>query len=236
VLRKERITLGAAVTTAIEASRPVLEAARHQLTVDLPEEPLYVDGDLTRLAQVVGNLLNNAAKYTDPDGRVSLLLRREGSDGVISVRDNGIGVAPEHLSRLFGLFSQLGPALERSQGGLGIGLALVKGLVELHGGRVEARSEGVGFGSEFVVRLPLVVSLPHDAAPISTVVSLAGPRRRVLVADDNQDAAESLGGLLEALGHEVRVVRDGQAAVEEAAAFRPEVALLDIGMPRMNGY
>jgi CheY-like chemotaxis protein len=237
-LQKERLALGVVLTNAVESSRPVIEAAGHHLTVELPPEPLHVEGDLTRLAQVFGNLLVNAAKYTDRGGRIWLTARREGSDVVVSVRDTGIGIPADHLPRLFEMFSQVAPALERSQGGLGIGLALVKGLVELHAGSVTARSDGPGHGSEFIVRLPMVIAPaargPQPAA--AAVDAPAGSRRRILIVDDNVDAARSLGMMLSLQGNEVRLAHDGLEAVEAAAKFRPEVALLDIGMPRLNGY
>jgi signal transduction histidine kinase len=239
VLRRERVSLGLILRNAVESGRPLIDEAGHDLAVTVPPEPLFVDGDAARLAQVFGNLLTNAAKYTDRGGRIRLAAEREGSDVVVSVRDTGIGIAPDYLPRLFDMFSQVDPALERSQGGLGIGLALVKSLVDMHGGRVEARSDGLGRGSEFVVRLPLLVT-PADTEPVSRGPGAGrpagGPGRRVLVADDNVDSAESLAMMLAVMGHEVRAAHDGQAAVELAEEFRPDVMLLDIGMPRMNGY
>ena len=238
-LQRERVGLNLVLTNAVEASRPVIEAARHDLSVTVPSEPLMVEGDVTRLSQVFGNLLTNAAKYTDPGGQIRVTVRREGSDAVVSVSDTGIGISAEHLPRLFDMFSQVAPALERTQGGLGIGLALVKSLVEMHGGRVEARSPGLGKGSEFLVRLPAVE--PARPAPAADRPRAAGPhhgrpRRRILIADDNADAAQSLAMMLRVLGHDVRTAPDGQAAVDLAEAFRPELVLLDIGMPRLNGY
>jgi signal transduction histidine kinase/ActR/RegA family two-component response regulator len=240
VLQRERVSIGVVLTNAVEAARPLIVAGGHELTVAVPPEPLYVDGDLARLAQIFGNLLTNAAKYTDPGGHVRLSVVREGSDVVVSVGDDGIGIAAEHLPGLFDMFSQVAPALERSQGGLGIGLALVRTLVEMHGGRVEAHSEGPGRGSEFTVRLPLLVERADKGPPIVPTVSTEvgeGPAiRRVLVADDNVDAAQSLAMMLSLSGHEVRTVHDGLAAVEMTAQFRPDVVLLDIGMPKLNGY
>ncbi|HUR53848.1 MAG TPA: ATP-binding protein, partial [Gemmataceae bacterium] len=209
----------------------------HELAVAVPPEPIHLNGDLTRLVQVFGNILVNAAKYTDRGGRIWLTAWREGSDAVVSVKDNGIGIPPDHLPRLFEMFSQVDTALERTQGGLGIGLALVKGLVEMHDGSVSARSDGPGTGSEFVVRLPLLIGSSHDRPPAaSTPPPAAGPRFRVLVADDNVDAAESLAMLLEVMGHEAATAHDGQTAVELAEKVRPDVILLDIGMPKLNGY
>ena len=205
--------------------------------MSLPEPPPDLDADPVRLAQVLANLLTNAAKYTDPGGHVELRATVVAGEVRIAVRDDGIGIAPEALGRVFEMFSQVTAALDRSEGGLGIGLALVRGLVELHGGRVEARSEGLGRGSEFVVVLPLPPAMP--AAPDTTAgagVAARPATRRVLVADDNQDAAESLRLLLELAGHEVRVAHDGPGALEAAAEFRPDAVLLDIGMPGLNGY
>jgi signal transduction histidine kinase len=238
VLRRERLDLAVPLASAVESSRPVVEAGGHELVVEPPAGPLAVSGDAARLAQVFGNLLTNAAKYTDRGGRITLAARRDGGDAVVTVTDTGIGIAPEHLPGLFDMFSQVAPALERSQGGLGIGLALVRSLVELHGGRVEARSDGPGKGSTFAVRLPLLAAAP--AAPPPPPPRLNGtakrPRRRVVVADDNVDSAESLAMLLTVLGHEVKTAHDGAAAVELADRFRPDVLILDIGMPGMTGY
>ena len=243
-LQRERVGLSLVLTNALESSRPVIEAAQHNLTVSLPTEPLLVEGDLTRLSQIFGNLLTNAAKYTDPGGHITVAAWREGSDALVSVRDTGIGISSEHLPRLFDMFSQVAPALERTQGGLGIGLALVKSLVEMHGGRVEARSPGLGQGSEFLVRLPAleparrppVAAGCQPACSSNDLASQRHPRRKILVADDNVDSALSLAMMLKVLGHDVRTAHDGQAAVDLAEQFRPELALLDIGMPKLNGY
>jgi PAS domain S-box-containing protein len=235
-LRKERIELSAVIQAALETSRPLIEASGHELTVSLPDEPVYLDADLTRLGQVFSNLLTNAAKYTDRGGRIHLSAERHGHEVVVSVADSGIGIAAEHLPRLFEMFSQLTPALQRSQGGLGIGLTLVRGLVEMHGGSVEARSEGMGKGSEFVVRLPVLgesATLPQPPREAGAG-GLTGCR--ILVVDDLRDAAESLAMVLTLWGHETRVAHDGLAAVEAAEAFRPTVILLDIGLPLLNGY
>ncbi len=237
-IQRERLGLGVILTNAMEASRPVVEASGHELTISLPQEPLFLEGDLTRLVQVFGNILVNAAKYTDRDGQIWLTARREGSDVVVSVKDTGIGIPLDHLPRVFEMFSQVDSALERTQGGLGIGLSLVKGLVDMHGGSVEAKSDGLGKGSEFLVRLPLLVESPkgHSALASENVAIPGSTRRRVLVADDNVDSAESLAMLLSLMGHEVAVAHDGSAAVELAAQYQPEVILLDIGMPKLNGY
>ncbi len=236
-LKKDRVSLASIVESAIETSRPVIDGGQHELSVSLPKEPVCLDADPLRLAQVLANLLNNAAKYTDPGGRIELIAHREGDMVLVSVRDNGIGIAPQVLPGLFEMFSQATPALERSQGGLGIGLALVKGLVEMHGGTVFARSDGPGAGSEFVVRLPVAAAdtQPERERP-SAVAPAQSARVKIVVADDNQDAADSLALLLNMLGNEVRSARDGQEAIEVAEAFRPDLMLLDIGMPRLNGY
>ncbi len=236
-LRKERVELAGVVHSAVEGSRPVIEASGHRLTISLPAEPVHLEADPTRLAQVFGNLLTNAAKYTERGGQITLSARREGGEAVVSVRDTGIGIAPEHLPHVFEMFSQVDSALDRSQGGLGIGLSLVRGLVEMHGGSVEARSEGPGKGSEFVVRLPVAGdrSAPQSPQTGGGENDAARPRRRILVADDNRDAADSLAMMLRLAGHEVHAVYDGREAVEAAAWFRPDLALLDIGMPKLNG-
>ena len=185
------------------------------------------------------NLLNNAAKYTEPGGRIWLTVERQRGEAVVRVRDTGVGIAAEMLPRIFEMFSQVDRSLERSQGGLGIGLALVRRLVEMHGGTVEARSDGLGKGSEFVVRLPVLVAADAGAASWRLENSekvAAGPKRRILVVDDNRDAADSLGMMLSLMGNETRTAHDGLEAVEAAAAFRPDVMLLDIGLPKLNGY
>jgi CheY-like chemotaxis protein len=196
---------------------------------------VFVDADPVRLAQVVSNLLNNAAKYTEPGGRVWLTAERQGSDAVVSVRDTGLGIPPEMLGKVFEPFTQVDRTLEKAQGGLGIGLTLVRRLVEMHGGSVEARSEGYGRGSEFVVRLPAVLTPPaRDDGPAENGRPAA--RRRILVVDDNRDAAVSLAMMLELMGNEVRTAHDGREGVDAAEVFRPDVVVLDIGLPRMNGY
>jgi CheY-like chemotaxis protein/two-component sensor histidine kinase len=235
-LRKAPVTLAAVLESAVETSRPVIDGGGHQLAVTLPPEPVHLDADPVRLAQVFANLLNNAAKYTARGGTVRLTAERAGPEVVVSVTDSGIGIAPEVLPRLFEMFSQATPALGRSQGGLGIGLSLVRGLVEMHGGRVEARSGGAGQGSEFVVRLPIAATpAAREQRPAGAQTPCAGGCR-IVAADDNSDAAHSLALMLTLMGHEVRTARDGQEAVEVAEAFRPEVVVLDIGMPRLNGY
>ena len=236
-LRKERVDLAVVVNNAVETSRPVIEASGHELTVVMPPMPVGVDADVTRLGQVFANLLNNAAKFSDPGGHIRLAAECQGGEVVVSVKDTGVGIPPDMLPKVFDLFTQVDRSLEKSQSGLGIGLTLVKRLVEMHGGRVEARSDGHDRGSEFVVRLPMVLAVGREVEPPEGGESV-GPStpRRVLVADDNADSAESLGRLLELLGNEVRTASDGVQAVDVAAAFRPDVILLDIGMPKMNGY
>ena len=237
-LRKEPVLLQRVVDLAIETSSPVISAAGHELVVALPERPLVLEADVLRLSQAIANVLNNAAKYTDRGGRIALEAE-SGDDGFVRVRirDTGIGISPEALGTIFDLFSQATPALERSQGGLGIGLSLVRGLVELHGGTIEARSRGLGKGSEFVIRLPLAPAGEAESPRVRERAASAGALSlRILVADDNQDSAESLAMLLTMMGHDVRTELDGAQAVETARAFQPQVVLLDLGMPRLNGY
>ena len=234
-LRKERIELAAVIQDSLETCRPLIEAGGHELTVIMPPEPISLHADPTRLAQVFSNLLNNAAKYTPRGGAIRLTGERQGDEITVKVRDTGIGIPADMLPRIFEMFTQVDRSLERSQGGLGIGLSLVRGLVELHGGRVEARSEGPGQGSELLVRLP--VHPPVRAAQSAPASRHAAPhRRRILVVDDNRDAADSLALLLTLQGSEVRTAYDGLEAIEAAAAFDPDVVLSDLGMPRMNGY
>jgi PAS domain S-box-containing protein len=237
VLRKERIELARAVQSAVEAVRPLLQAAGQHFHVSLPPEPVWLDADLTRLAQVFQNLLNNAAKYSEHGGRISLVARVENGQAVVSVRDDGVGIPREMLGQIFEMFTQVDRTLERSQGGLGIGLSLVKRLVAMHGGTVEAISEGLRRGSEFIVRLPLLADRPEKAGTSGAVTRLGRTLGcRILVVDDNRDSALTLGKMLELRGNEVRTAHDGIEALEIAATFRPEVALLDIGLPRLNGY
>jgi PAS domain S-box-containing protein len=237
-LRLERVDLASAIRSAVESARPLIESQAHKLTVTLPPEPIYLNADSTRLAQVVSNLLNNAAKYTEKGGHIWLTAKRQGNEAVISVGDTGIGIRPEHLPHVFEMFSQVAPALERSQGGLGIGLSLVRGLVELHGGVVEARSRGVGKGSEFIVRLPVVETPAPSETPEPPAFQrmASGRMRRILVVDDNRDAADGLALMLRVMGHETRTAYDGLESLQAAANFRPDVVLLDIGLPKMNGY
>ncbi|MCU0760622.1 MAG: PAS domain-containing protein [Steroidobacteraceae bacterium] len=237
-LRRERIVLSTVVETAVEAARPLIDGKRHVLAIELPVPDVEIDADPLRLAQVISNLLTNAAKYTDAGGRIALTAQLAPPNLRIAVRDSGIGIAPAALHSIFEMFSQVADTLHRSEGGLGIGLALVKGLVDLHGGSIEARSDGPGRGSEFIVHLPLPIGSRGAGDEPDARLAAAAPRsgRRVLVADDNRDAADSLGLILGMSGHEVRVAHGGREALAAAATFDPEVVLLDIGMPDMNGY
>jgi CheY-like chemotaxis protein len=219
---------------AIETSRPAIEQSRHRLDFVQPSEPLPLDGDGVRLAQVFSNLLNNAAKYTDPGGHLEVAVGRVDGSAVVTVRDNGIGIAADQLPRVFEMFAQIDASASRSHGGLGIGLALARKLVEMHGGRVEAMSDGPGAGRTFTVRLPLGGS--GKAAPDAARTAPVLHARRVLVVDDNQDAADSLGMLLRFLGAEVRVEYRGADALTAVAAWRPSIVLLDLGMPGMDGF
>ena len=235
-LRKDHVELTPILDQAVETARALLESRHHDLTVTLPSGPIYLQADAARLAQVVGNLLSNASKFTDDGGHIGLAVEREGKNVVIRVRDTGIGIAAADLPRLFDMFTQVDTSLERSRDGLGIGLTLVRALVEMHGGAVEARSAGLGQGSEFVVRLPTVAEAPKPG-PRPTSGTRARPvRRRVLIVDDNQDGAESLAILLQLGGHETHTAHDGQQAIEDAERLRPDIVLLDIGLPRLNGY
>jgi PAS domain S-box-containing protein len=236
ILRRSTVDLAAVVAAAQESARPLIEARSHTLVVHLPVEKLRLVADPMRLAQVLANLLVNAAKYTDPGGRIELEARRKGGELVIAVRDNGMGISAEMMPRVFTLFAQASPALERSEGGLGIGLALVRGLLELHGGTVSAHSGGVGQGSEFLVRLP--IGNPGDAEGVyeTRVPAPVAKSLRVLVADDNRDSAETCAALLEASGHEVSVAHTGREAFDLACRLQPDALLLDIGMPELNGY
>jgi signal transduction histidine kinase len=232
-LRKETVAVADSVRWALEAAQPLLDAAEVSVAVELPPEPLHVEADPTRLVQILANLLGNAAKFTPRGGHAWLRARRDGAWIELGVRDDGIGIEPGQIPRLFEMFSQAHRALEGGRGGLGIGLALVRGLVERHGGTVEAKSAGPGRGAEFIVRLP-AAEAPRQAAEAPSAVS-AG-KKKVLVADDNRDAADSLGFLLRTMGHEVRIAYDGEQALAAGAEFRPDAVILDIGMPRANGY
>ena len=239
-LRRRPLQLATAIEQAVEIAQPLVDAAGHRLTLTLPAEPLALQGDLTRLAQVFSNLLINAAKYTPPGGRITLAASRRGDEAVVAVTDTGIGIAAERMSHIFEMFGQVDSAIDRSQGGLGIGLSLARALIELHGGSISAQSEGPGKGSQFVVRLPLgddaaVPAAGPVRAPGQAVPTPAGPLR-VLIVDDLRDSADSLALLLRATGHEVEVAYGGMVALQTAETVRPDVVLLDLGMPELNGY
>jgi len=235
-LRRKQVDMRGIVEGGVETVRPLSEQRRHTLAVHLPPSPIWIDGDSTRLEQVVVNLLTNAAKYTDEGGQIGLRLQQEGNEAVLRVRDSGVGIAPDLMPRIFTLFTQADQSLARSQGGLGIGLALVQRLVEMHEGRVEASST-LGKGSEFVVRLP-VVSPPQRQAPSppTETAQPTGPSLRVLVVDDNVDTVTTLAMLVQESGHEVRTAYDGSAVLEAALDYRPNLVLLDIGLPGLNGF
>jgi PAS domain S-box-containing protein len=233
-LRRSRVALADVITSAVETAQPQIDYAEHELSLTLPSAPVYLDADMTRLAQVFSNLLTNSAKYTPRGGRIWLSAKRHGAQVEVSVQDNGIGIPSASLEAIFDMFSQVDRTVERNTGGLGIGLALVKGLVEMHGGTVTAMSEGEGQGSTFTVTLPVLVeqsepALPADATPVRA------PGRRILVVDDNKDGADSLAMMLRLMRNEVQTANDGVQALEQAERFRPEVVLMDIGMPKLNG-
>ena len=236
-LSRQVVPLTSVIDAALEVARPAIDRKHHLLSVSLPAEPVLLLADPLRLSQVVSNLLTNAVKYTDPGGRIELTGAINHRMLAVSIKDNGIGIPPESLTRVFGLFSQMEGAQTRAEGGMGIGLALAKGIVQLHRGTIEARSPGRGHGTEFIVSLPLcpqeaAAALPADRDALQADVEC----HRVLVADDNKDAADSLAALLALTGHETRVAYDGVAALSAARDFRPEMALLDIDMPGLNGY
>jgi len=235
-VRKERIDLKTVISSAVSACRPTFEAAQHQLALRLPKEPCWVLGDATRLEQVVVNLLSNAAKYSPSPGNVCVTLRREGEWAELSVRDEGRGIPPAMLPRIFELFAQADTTIDRSLGGLGIGLTVVRSLVNLHGGSVSARSGGAGHGSEFIVCLPALSAEAPEHLDEPPAAQSATRPMRVMVVEDNVDSAETLAELMAIWGHEVRVASHGTAALEIAGTFLPEVVLLDIGLPGMDGY
>jgi signal transduction histidine kinase/ActR/RegA family two-component response regulator len=237
-LEKEELDLNALVAAAVEQVRPLIDTRRHALALQLSDGPVHVTGDRTRLVQVVSNILNNAAKYTAPGGRIVLAVTTGDKEATVAVRDNGMGIAPEVLPYIFDLFTQAERTPDRSQGGLGIGLALVKSLVALHGGTVQARSDGLGQGSEFSISLPCAARPPaqvREAGGDGAAMPDNG-NLRVLVVDDNVDAAQMLAALLEVQGHAVSVEYDGRGALARARAQQPDVLLLDIGLPDMDGY
>jgi signal transduction histidine kinase len=237
-LRKGQIALSNVLQAAIEASTPLITAGRHELILDLPDEPVWLDADLTRLSQVVSNLLNNAAKYTPNGGKLVLSTRRDGDEVLITVSDNGVGIPSDALPHVFDLFTQVRDNLHRSHGGLGIGLALVKQLVEMHGGTIAAESAGQGKGSAFRMRLPVAQSAQAVAgvAEPPSPVSRQNATLKVLVVDDNFDVAQTVGWMLETIGHDYRLVHEGKLAIQTAQEYRPDAILLDINMPGMDGY
>lgn len=234
-LRRTRVPLTEAISSAIETARPIIEAAGHELTIDLPEVRVILDADLTRLAQVFSNLLTNSAKYTEPGGRIHIAAQVNSGAVAVRVRDTGIGIPSESLPHIFDMFSQVDRSVERATGGLGIGLALVKGLVEMHGGIVSVTSGEDGKGSTFTVTLPILTDEPAPAPTATTDDRSGVPKRRILVVDDNRDGAESLAEMLLLLGNEVSMAHDGVEAIKRAEQFRPEVILMDVGMPRLGG-
>ena len=235
-LRKGQIELGGVIQQAVQVCRPLAESAGHEVQVIVPSKPIYLHADSARLTQVFANLLNNSCKYTNPGGKITVTAERHGSDAVVTVADNGIGIPQDKLQSIFDMFTQIDQSVERSQGGLGIGLTLVQRLVRMHGGTVEARSAGAGLGSQFVVRLPIVIDGQEAATPMQTAAEGRMPTHRILVVDDNQDSAASLAMLLQITGHETYTAHDGAAAFEAAEKHRPDVVLLDIGLPALNGY
>ncbi len=235
-LQRKQLDMRVVVECGVETVRLLIEQHRHVLAVRLPPSPIWIDGDSTRLEQVIVNLLNNAAKYTDEGGRIWLTLQQEGNEAVPQVRDSGVGIAPELMPHIFDLFTQAERSLARSQGGLGIGLSLVQRLVEMHGGKVAATSV-LGQGSEFVVRLPVVLTVePRPPSPATELAQPAGPSLRLLVVDDNVDTATSMALVLRESGHDVRMAHDGPTALQLAPNYRPNVVLLDIGLPGLDGF
>ena len=237
-LRTETVDARSVVERAVETSRPAIDAREHTLNLAVPSAPVPVEADPVRLAQVLANLLNNAAKYTQERGRIDFELVRSGHEAVFSVRDNGIGISAEKLSAVFDLFTQVDHSLDRAQGGLGIGLTLVRRLIEMHGGTVHASSEGTNRGSQFVVRIPALDQAVHliPGREVGARDAEVSASRRILVVDDYPRVAESLMKMLELAGHEVRIALDGPGAIKEIATFRPEIVVLDIGLPGMSGY
>jgi CheY-like chemotaxis protein/anti-sigma regulatory factor (Ser/Thr protein kinase) len=234
-LRRERVALSAVIRQAIETAGPIIDAARHTVELSMPETPCYLYGDSVRLTQAFSNLLNNAAKYTNERGTISVGATCERDRVIVTVKDTGIGIAPDKIERIFDMFAQADGTIERSQGGLGIGLALVKQLIEMHGGTVEARSDGEGCGSEFIVRLPMVEEAAVDATRTLPTPD-ASRKHSILVVDDNSDSAQSLAMLLDTMGHRTFTAYDGHEAMAAIEQQRPDVVLLDIGLPGLSGY
>jgi CheY-like chemotaxis protein len=236
-LTKAKVELRVVVNNAAESARPLMDARKHEFSVSLPTKPIWVQADSARMEQVVVNLLNNAAKYTNTGGLIRLTVNREDDEAVIRVRDNGVGITPELLPKVFELFTQVDGSLGRSYGGLGIGLALARNLVEMHEGRLQASSGGLGKGCEFTIKMPALPEPPeHQAKTVLEPGHSDGRPLKVLIVEDNVDAADSLSLLLRLYGHDVQVARTGPTALELASAFQPKVVLLDIGLPGMDGY
>lgn len=237
-LRKGRVALGDILNAAVEISQPYIQAAHLQLHIDIPDEPAYINGDVTRLTQVFVNLLHNSTKYTEAGGKIWLSMERKDHEVEVAVRDTGIGISPQLLPRIFDMFAQAEQPPDWSPGGLGIGLTLAKQVVDIHGGSISAFSEGSGLGSRFSVRLPVVdaVHCPLERRPVQQTSSALPSDLRILVVDDDKDITDSLVMLLELMGNKIRTARDGCEAMEVAEGYRPDVMLLDIGMPKLNGY
>jgi PAS domain S-box-containing protein len=235
-LRQRHVELSSVIRLAVEAARPLADAAGHEIRMTLPAEPIYLYADSARLAQVFGNLLNNSCKYTGPGGRISLSAELLGSDVVVTVKDTGAGIPADKLESIFDMFTQVDPSMERSREGLGIGLTLARRLAQMHGGSIEARSAGEGLGSEFLVRLPVLIGPPEASEPAPKAAPGPSPTRRILIVDDNRDSAESLAMLLNITGNETHMAHDGIEAIEAIEKHRPEVVLLDIGLPRLGGH
>jgi CheY-like chemotaxis protein/two-component sensor histidine kinase len=234
-LRKENTELSVILNNAMEAACPVMDEMNHSFHVDLPEQPIHIHADVTRLAQVFSNLLNNAAKYSEPDSKIVLTARAQDGEAIVKVSDSGIGIAADQLPLIFELFSQVDRSINKSQGGLGIGLTLVKRLVEMHGGSVEAHSDGIGMGCEFVVRIPCAEHA-QDIDELPTTSQASGHSMRILVVDDNHDGAKTLSMILKLSGNDVHTVFDGESALAAVRENLFDVVLLDIGLPGMNGH
>ena len=236
-IHKQRIDIAAVIDSAFEISEPLLRQGGHEFTVTLPPRQVFVHADKVRLAQAVGNLLSNAAKYTEPGGKVSLIAELDGGDVLIKVKDTGIGIPTYMLTRIFDMFTQVDTSIERAQGGLGIGLTIVKRLVEMHGGTIVAHSAGHGMGSEFVVRLPAAVSATDEAqSEGEATTAVRAVQHRILVVDDNREAARTLSLMLQLMGNNTCNAYDGAEALQVAEYFKPDIILMDIGMPRLDGY